>query len=69
MAYSGLVPSEHSSGGSQRRGAITKAGNAHIRHVVVEVAWHYRFTPRVGLDRGSSPTGQSHALTNTRISG
>src|SRR6266498_2356742 len=29
MAYLGLVPSEHSSGPSVRRGAITKAGNPH----------------------------------------
>lgn len=48
MSYSGLVPSEHSSGGSQHRGSVTKAGNAHIRHVIVEAAWHYRHAPRVG---------------------
>ena len=27
MGYLGLVPSEHSSGGSVRRGGITKTGN------------------------------------------
>ena len=48
MAYSGLVPSEHSSGLSQRRGAITKTGNNHLRRVLVEAAWHYRHLPRVG---------------------
>jgi transposase len=31
MAYLGLVPSEHSSGGALRRGGITKAGNLHAR--------------------------------------
>lgn len=43
MSYAGLVPSEHSSGGpkGQRRGGISKAGNAHLRRVVVEAAWHY----------------------------
>jgi len=45
MAYLGLVPSEHSSGGSQRRGSITKAGNSHVRRVLVETAWHYRHAP------------------------
>ena len=45
MAYSGAVPSEHSSGGAIRRGAITKAGNAHLRRVVVEAAWAYRHGP------------------------
>lgn len=45
MAYAGLVPSEHSSGGRIRRGAVTKSGNAHLRRVLVETAWHYRHRP------------------------
>lgn len=47
-AYLGLVPREHSSGTSKRRGSITKAGNAHVRRVLVEAAWHYRHRPSVG---------------------
>jgi hypothetical protein len=47
MAYLGLVPSEHSSGESERRGAITKAGNCHVRRLLVEAAWHHRYKPRV----------------------
>jgi len=39
MAYLGLVPSEHSSGGHRRQGAITKAGNSHVRRMLVESAW------------------------------
>ncbi len=46
MAYLGLVPSEHSSGGSRRQGAITKTGNGHVRRVLVEAAWNYRFPAR-----------------------
>lgn len=46
MAYLGLVPSEHSSGERQRRGAITKTGNSHVRRVLVEAAWTYRFPAR-----------------------
>jgi transposase len=42
MAYLGLVPSESSSGGKERRGAITRAGNARLRRLLVEAAWHYR---------------------------
>src|SRR5438552_1447563 len=38
MAYLGLVPSEHSSGESKQRGRITKAGNSHVRRVLVEAA-------------------------------
>src|SRR5262249_53101434 len=47
MAYLGLVPSEYSSGDTQRRGAITKTGNTHARRVLVEAAWHYRHRPTV----------------------
>jgi transposase len=47
MAYLGLVPSEHSSGGSVRRGGITKAGNALARRVLIEGAWTYRMSARV----------------------
>jgi transposase len=47
MGYSGMVPSEHSSGERVRRGAITKTGNAHLRRVIGEAAWHYRHRPRV----------------------
>jgi len=42
MCYTGLVPSERSSGDVERRGPITKAGNAHLRRVLIEAAWHYR---------------------------
>jgi transposase len=48
MAFVGLVPSEHSSGTKHARGAITKTGNAHVRRVLVEAAWHYRHHPFVG---------------------
>ncbi len=46
MAYLGLVPSEHSSGGKQSRGGITKTGNGHVRRVLVEAAWTYRHPAR-----------------------
>jgi transposase len=47
MAYLGLVPSEHSSGSTIRRGGITKAGNALARRVLIEGAWTYRMKARV----------------------
>lgn len=43
MGAIGLVPSEYSSGAKERRGAITKTGNSHMRRVFVESAWHYRW--------------------------
>ena len=41
-AYLGLVPCEHSSGQSRRQGGITKAGNSHVRRLLVEAAWHHK---------------------------
>jgi transposase len=48
MGFVGLVPSEHSSGSRRGRGAITKTGNAHLRRILLETAWHYRHHPYVG---------------------
>ena len=48
MAYLGLVPSEHSTGDTVKRGAITKAGNRRARRILVECSWAYRHPPRVG---------------------
>ncbi len=42
MSYLGLTPSEHSSGPRRRVGEITKAGNSHVRRVLVESAWARR---------------------------
>ena len=41
-AYVGLVPCEHSSGSSRVQGSITKAGNTHVRRLLIESAWHHR---------------------------
>ena len=48
MAYLGMVPSEYSTGGKRRQGAITKSGNRHVRRALVNAAWHYRHRPAVG---------------------
>jgi transposase len=68
MAFVGLVPSEHSSGTKQARGAITKTGNAHLRRVLVEAAWHYRHRPFVGAalrrrQQGAPAATIAHAWT------
>jgi transposase len=47
MGYLGLVPSEHTTGAKRRLGTITKTGNGHVRRVLVEAAWNYRFPARV----------------------
>lgn len=47
MAYTGLVPSEYSSGEIRKQGKITKSGNQHVRWLLVESAWSYRYKPVV----------------------
>lgn len=60
MAYLGVVPSEHSSGGTKSRGGITKTGNGHVRRVLVEAAWTYRHPARktATLQRRAERTSQ-----------
>ena len=65
-AYLGLVPSEHSSGGSRRQGGITKTGNTHARRLLIEAAWHHkkRYVPGVTLRRrwdDAPPTARARA--------
>jgi transposase len=57
MGFCGLVPSEYSSGESHRRGHITRAGNAHLRHQLVESAWAYIHHPAVGKEMGRRQEG------------
>ena len=42
MAFVGLVPSERSFGEQRRHESITEVGNAHVRRLLVESAWHAR---------------------------
>lgn len=48
MGFTGLVPSENSSGDRTSRGGITHAGNGHLRTQLVEAAWAYKSRPQVG---------------------
>ena len=65
-AFCGLVPSEYSSGSSVKRGSITRAGNVHLRHQLVESAWAYRSGPSLGASlrrrqQGISPETAARA--------
>jgi transposase len=62
MAFVGLVPSEHSSGERRRQGSITKVGNAHVRRLLVESAWHARRRPTVGYELARRQRGQDAAV-------
>ena len=63
MGYSGAVCREHSSGPRIRRGPISKAGNAHLRRIVVEAAWAYRHRPAVGYTLAARQRHSSAAVT------
>jgi transposase len=58
MAFVGLVPSEYSSGGKEKRGGITKTGNGHVRRILVEAGWSYRHRPTVGSRLRRAAVGQ-----------
>jgi transposase len=57
-AYLGLVSREDSSGDRERKGSITKAGNSHCRHVLVQAAWSYHYRPAVSADLKRRQAGQ-----------
>jgi len=57
-AYLGLTPCEHSSGDQRRQGGITKAGNSHLRRLLIETAWQYRHKPSVGVQLRKRRQGQ-----------
>lgn len=51
VSYLGLNPSEHSSGGKRRLGAISKQGNTLVRWLLIEAAQHTsRFDPELRQD-------------------
>lgn len=64
----GLVAREYSSGDRERKGSITKAGNSHCRHVLVQAAWTYHYRPHLSIEiqrrqHGQPPAVVSHAWT------
>ncbi len=60
--YLGLVSREDSSGDRQRLGSITKAGNSHCRHVLIQAAWSYRHRPQTSVDLKRRQQGQPPAV-------
>lgn len=57
--FLGLTPSEDSTGGRRRLGAITKTGNTHARRLLVEAAWHQRRPLRASAALERRRHGQS----------
>jgi transposase len=75
MAFTGLVPSEHSSGDRRHQGGITKSGNVVIRTQLIESAWHFRGRPVAGktLQERQSHVGPATvaraSIAHKRLSG
>jgi transposase len=60
--YTGLVPSEHSSGNNVKRRGITKAGNTELRRVLIQAAWCYRFPARITRQKEPKLTATDKAI-------
>ena len=58
MAYLCLVPGEDSSGERHRRGRSTRTGNALVRRLLVDVAWHSQHRPGIGVALARRRKGQ-----------
>jgi len=62
MAYLGLVPSEHSSGKTVKKGSITKTGNGHVRRAFIESALAYRYPARKSVTLRKRQAGLSKEI-------
>jgi transposase len=62
MSFLGLVPSEYTSGDARRTGKITKTGNGHVRRILIEAAWNYRFAARMSVVLQKRQEGQPKAV-------
>jgi transposase len=66
-SYWGLCPSEYSSGGSRRKGGITKAGNARLRQALCQIAWRLLlYQPDYRLVKKWQPQLSNLGLTGRR---
>jgi transposase len=64
-SYTGLCPSEHSSGQSRMQGCINRHGNPRVRHLLIEAVWRlFQFQPQYRAIAKWLP-----ALTALKISG
>lgn len=59
--YSGLCPTEDSSGGRRKQGAVSKYGNPRVRHILVEAVWRM-----LALQPDYPPLRAVRAATNRR---
>jgi transposase len=68
VSYLRLNPSEHSSGGKQRLGSISKQGNTLVRWLLIEAAQHtVRFDPELRQDYQRLKFRRGHAVAKVAI--
>ncbi len=65
-SYTGLCPSEHSSGEKRKQGSISKHGNPRVRHQLVEAVWRVEiwqptYPPLKKLREASGPRMRKRA--------
>ncbi|ALN83077.1 transposase IS116/IS110/IS902 family protein [Lysobacter antibioticus] len=65
MSFLGLVPSEYSTGETRFQGRITKCGNAHVRRILIEAAWNYRYPARMSRGITERQVGQPSNIRET----
>jgi transposase len=62
MGYLGMVPSEHSTGDTVRRGGLTKTGNRRARKVLIEAAWTYTRKAKMACGRAGRQPAAVRAI-------
>jgi transposase len=65
MCFLGLVPSEHSSGGKRKLGAITKTGNTRARRLLIEGAQSYRHPANISKEHQLRQEGLPKIVIDT----
>jgi transposase len=67
-SYCGLIPSEHSSGGRQRLGHISKQGSSFLRFLLVEAGQTaVRYDPELGRFYGRLAARKHRALAKVAV--
>jgi transposase len=67
-ALVGLVPAPYQSGETDYDQGITRAGNAHVRRVIVQLAWGWtRYQPDSALTHGISSASAAAASASGRL--
>jgi transposase len=67
MSYTGLTPTEDSSGGRVQRGHISHIGNSHVRYVLGEMTWHHARPLKVGKKLQRQRKGQPQEIVELAV--